>query len=94
MIDSIPDLHGTGAGSGGHFFPRIDNITDEALARFTRHTGHPSPGKTSSSTSVCELLHCPNYRSQFVADLKKMLPRIPLVTDPHPCTRRLHQGRT
>jgi predicted helicase len=33
---------------------------------------------------VYGLLHCPDYRTQFAADLKKMLPRIPMVTDPLP----------
>lgn len=31
---------------------------------------------------VYGLLHSPDYRSKFAADLKKMLPRIPLVKDP------------
>ena len=105
MIDTIPDLHVTGAGSGGQFFSRhtyeaidddgalfgvakgevidgyrrIDNITDEALARF--HTAYgPSITKDDVFFYVYGLLHCPDYRTQFAADLKKMLPRIPLVT--------------
>jgi predicted helicase len=64
-------------------YRRIDNITDEALARF--HTAYgPSITKDDVFFYVYGLLHCPDYRNQFAADLKKMLPRIPMVTDPHP----------
>jgi predicted helicase len=43
-------------------------------------------------------LHCPDYRSRFAADLKKMLPRIPLVAnatafiDPGRALSELHLG--
>jgi predicted helicase len=64
-------------------YRRIDNITDKALARFHAAYG---PGITKDDVFfyVYGLLHCPDYRTQFAADLKKMLPRIPMVTDPQP----------
>jgi len=64
-------------------YRRIDNITDKALARFHKAYG---PGITKDDVFfyVYGLLHGPDYRNQFEADLKKMLPRIPMVTDPHP----------
>jgi len=112
MLDSIPDLHVTGAGSGGQFFARwryekvepgygmlafddgsgdevsdgyhrIDNIADEALARFRAAYGEPI-STDDIFHYVYGLLHSPDYRETYAADLKKMLPRIPLVTDPHP----------
>jgi predicted helicase len=64
-------------------YRRIDNITDDALARF--HTAYgPSITKDDLFFYVYGQLHCPDYRNQFAADLKKMLPRIPMVTDPQP----------
>ena len=108
MLDSIPDLHVTGAGSGGQFFARwryvkvedegtflidvgdtvggyrrVDNITDEALGRF--HTAYGKDVTKDEIFFYCYgLLHSPDYRERFAADLKKMLPRIPLVSDPWP----------
>jgi predicted helicase len=109
MLGSIPDLHVTGAGSGGQFFPRwryerfedsgmldldgdgdgevvdsyrrIDNITDMALERFVK--AYPSEAVTKDDVFfyVYGLLHSPEYRETYAADLKKMLPRIPMVRD-------------
>lgn len=64
-------------------YRRTDNITDEALARF--HTAYgPDITKDDVFFYVYGLLHCPDYRTQFAADLKKMLPRIPLVANATP----------
>ncbi|WP_315914974.1 type ISP restriction/modification enzyme [Arthrobacter sp. lap29] len=57
---------------------RVDNITDGTLADY----------RTAYGAAVCKddiffyvygLLHSPDYRTEFAADLKKMLPRIPKV---------------
>ncbi|MDY6811794.1 MAG: type ISP restriction/modification enzyme, partial [Actinomycetota bacterium] len=109
MIASIPDLHVTGAGSGGQFFPRftyeqnnataageldygspaddseideygyrrIDNITDDILAIYQATLGE-SVTKDQIFWSVYGQLHVPSYRSTYAADLKKMLPHIPV----------------
>jgi predicted helicase len=108
-VDAVPDLHVTGAGSGGQFFGRwryerndddsslfdpgegevidgyrrIDNITDEALGRF-RTAYEESFTKDDIFFYVYGLLHSPEYRETYAADLKKMLPRIPLVEDAAP----------
>lgn len=69
------------------------NTNDEPEITYERHDGITdfilnearSVYKTNSITKedifyyVYGLLHSPDYRSQFEADLKKMLPRIPLV---------------
>jgi predicted helicase len=110
--DDLPNLHVTGAGSGGQFFARwryekveaedgmmafdatddgdvvggyrrIDNLTDEALARFHAAYGE-SITKDDVFFYVYGLLHSPDYRETYAADLKKMLPRVPLVIDPWP----------
>ncbi|MBO1756454.1 type ISP restriction/modification enzyme [Allobranchiibius sp. CTAmp26] len=112
-LDAVPDLHVTGAGSGGQFFARwryedvkvgdqtlsfdapttdaqviagyrrIDNITDAALARFVATYDRPI-SKDDIFHYIYGLLHSPDYRRTYAADLKRMLPRIPLVVDPTP----------
>jgi predicted helicase len=103
MLDSLPNLHVTGAGSGGQFFPRytyralavdggfdfdgaegherLDNITDAALAAYRKAYGDPSIAKDDIFFYTYGLLHSPEYRKTFAADLKKSLPRIPRVRD-------------
>ncbi|MFJ4266275.1 DEAD/DEAH box helicase [Paenarthrobacter nicotinovorans] len=102
MTNLLPDLHVTGAGSGGQFFPRYaysspasgtlfeaangasqspqreDNITDAALIDYRTAYG-PEVSKDDIFFYVYGLLHSPEYRTRFAADLKKMLPRIPRV---------------
>jgi len=108
---AVPDLHFTGAGSGGQFFPRwsyeallddsdrqgafdldgpeavvvdgyrqVDNITDAALTEYRTAYG-PEVTKDDVFYYVYGLLHSPDYRETFAADLKRMLPRIPKVAD-------------
>lgn len=59
---------------------QIDNISDRAHADYQRAYG-PGVTKDDIFYYVYGLLHSPEYREQFGADLKKMLPRIPQVTD-------------
>lgn len=105
MLDLVPDLHVTGAGSGGQFFPRytyvdqdkadnlldaaqedgspyrrVDNITDEIHADYQATYGEQRVTKDDIFFYVYGLLHSPDYRDRFQADLKKMLPRIPKVS--------------
>lgn len=110
-LDAVPDLHVTGAGSGGQFFARwryedvepngemlaldsddgevidgyrkLDNITDDALLRFRGAYGDEFT-KDDVFDHVYGLLHSPDYRETYAADLKKSLPRIPLVADAAP----------
>ncbi len=107
ILDSIPDLHVTGAGSGGQFFPRYwyekretaegqldvfgtdegdeyirhDNVTDEVLADYRIRYSDPSITKDDIFHFVYGVLHSPEYRERFAADLKRTLPRIPQVGD-------------
>lgn len=105
MSSLIPDLHLTGAGSGGQFFPRyrfdvpsplddhslfdsedeplasparVDNVTDHALAAYQATYG-TGVTKDDIYFYVYGLLHSPEYRKQYAADLGRMLPRIPQV---------------
>jgi len=59
-------------------YRRIDNITDAALAEYRAAYG-PGVTKDDIFYYVYGLLHSPDYRQTFAADLKRMLPRIPKV---------------
>lgn len=67
-------------------YRKIDNITDAALSRFHEAYG-PTVTKNDIFFYVYGLLHSPAYREAYSADLKKMLPRIPLTDDPWPFIR-------
>ncbi len=92
----IPDIHLVGAGSGTQCFPfytyaedgsnRRENITDWALAQFQQR--YPSSPITQSPLSkwdifhyVYALLHHPDYRTKYAANLRRELPRLPFVED-------------
>ncbi|GAB3283355.1 DEAD/DEAH box helicase [Sinomonas notoginsengisoli] len=55
---------------------RIDNISDAALADYRAAYG-PEVTKDDIFFYIYGLLHSPEYRTRFAADLRKMLPRIP-----------------
>ena len=92
-MDEIPCLDIFG--KGGQFFARysytqptpnalfdeperVDNITDWALGEYQREFG-AQVTKDDIFFYVYGLLHSREYRAEFEADLKKMLPRIPKV---------------
>lgn len=109
ITNEIPNLHLTGAGSGGAVFARYryepaegdgafsfemdgeivdgyrktDNITDQLLAKF-QSVSDDKITKDDIFHYIYGLLHSPEYRNAYAADLTKMLPRIPLVSDPWP----------
>ncbi|MGN5734704.1 DEAD/DEAH box helicase [Arthrobacter psychrochitiniphilus] len=57
---------------------KVDNITDGTLADYRAAYG-VAVSKDDIFFYVYGLLHSPDYRTEFAADLKKMLPRIPKV---------------
>ncbi len=59
-------------------YRRVDNITDVILAEYRGAYG-ADVTKDDIFYYVYGLLHSPQYRAEFAADLKKMLPRIPKV---------------
>lgn len=59
-------------------YRRVDNITDASLTRYRAAYG-PEVTKDDIFYYVYGLLHSPQYRQAYAADLKKMLPHIPLV---------------
>ncbi len=62
-------------------YNRKEAITDTALANFKAHYKDDSLSKEDLFYYVYGVLHSPEYRNQYAADLKKMLPRIPFVSD-------------
>lgn len=119
MLNTLPNLHVTGAGSGGQFFPRwtyekvedddamfsspaegvivdgyrrVDNITDEIFDTY-RATFGPQVSKDDVFHYVYAVLHSPQYRSAFAADLKRMLPRIPSAASPSDFSAFVEAGR-
>jgi predicted helicase len=82
----------TGASNGALFseneatadaegYVRREAITDTALENFRRHYGDRSITKEDIFYYVYGVLHSPEYRSRFAADLKKVLPRVPYAPD-------------
>lgn len=68
-------------------YRRVDNITDSTLADYREHYRDETAKRGEQITKediffyVYALLHQPDYRERYEADLKKMLPRIPKVKD-------------
>jgi predicted helicase len=63
-------------------YRRVDNITDEALSHFSSAVdGDREITKDDVFFYVYGLLHSPAYRETYAADLKRSLPRIPVVAD-------------
>ena len=62
---------------------RRDAITDAALAAFRTVYADASIGKEDLFYYTYGLLHSPEYKSRFEADLRKQLPRIPFAKDFH-----------
>ncbi|MDR1314164.1 MAG: helicase [Deltaproteobacteria bacterium] len=64
-------------------YVRHDGITDWILGEFKQKFGKELPrfSKTQIFHYVYGILHSPRYREAFSVDLKKSLPRIPLVTE-------------
>jgi hypothetical protein len=62
-------------------FVRRDAITDATRDRFEKHYADGGITKEDVFYYAYGLFHSPEYRQRFAADLKKMLPRIPMAPD-------------
>ena len=91
MSYQLTDLHVVGAGSSAQCFPfytydedggnRRENITDWALEQFRAHYGDDTIGKWDIFHYVYALLHHPEYRERYQANLKRDLPHLPYAPD-------------
>jgi predicted helicase len=70
-------------------YRRLDAISDTAVTQFQRAYG-AHLATDDIFNYVYGLLHSPEYRETYGADLKRMLPRIPLVVDPWPFVEAGH----
>ncbi len=93
MVDTVPDLYFLDANQcfpryryepvegelygGGRQWQQVDNIPAETVSRFREHYGDQEIDGDAIFHYVYGLLHSPEYKRRFAADLKKMLPRIP-----------------
>jgi len=68
-------------GEEDEVYKRVDNVTDTALAAYRKIYTDPAITKDDIFYYTYGLLHSPEYRTRFAADLKKSLPRIPKVRD-------------
>ena len=88
MVNQIPDLLPQG---GSQCFPfyiynedgtnRRENITDWALAHFQTHYRDNTITKWDIFHYTYGILHHPDYREKYAANLKRDLPHIPFVND-------------
>lgn len=89
LASSLPaDLHLTGdtqcfpfytydeAGAG-----REENVTDWALEQLRAHYGDKKIGKWDIFYYIYAILHHPQYRERYAANLRRELPRIPFASD-------------
>ena len=60
-------------------YVRKDAVSDYILKQARSQYSEPKISKEDIFYYVYGFLHCEEYRTEFAADLKKMLPRIPLV---------------
>ena len=76
----IADLFSQGLDNKIDKYTRKDGVTDWILTQCRKQYGYKTQiTKEDIFYYVYGILHSPDYRSTFEADLKKMLPRLPLV---------------
>jgi predicted helicase len=86
-VNIIPDLHLTGDSQCFPFYiydeegnNRTENITDYSLQQFRDFYQDQSISKWEIFYYVYAILHHPEYRRKYAANLKRELPRIPTLT--------------
>ena len=91
MTNLISDLHTLAASDSFQCFPfytynedgtnRQENITDWALAQFRTHYGDDTITKWDIFHYNYAVLHHPDYREKYQANLRRDLPHIPFTVD-------------
>jgi predicted helicase len=86
----VPDLHFTGDTQTFSFYTydrhggdKQENITDWALAEFRTHYADKKITKWDIFHGTYAVLHHPEYRTRYAANLKRELPRIPFPPEFH-----------
>ena len=73
---------------------RHDGISDWMLKEVRNRVGNKKITKEMIFYYVYGLLHSPDYRETFASDLKKSLPRIPIITDETEWMNFYYAGKT
>lgn len=93
MVDALPNLHFQDScqtfpryvydvdSEGSLFSGRTPNVTDATLAEYRRFHGDEAITKDDIFFHLYGVLHHPTYRERYAAELRKMLPRLPMVAD-------------
>ena len=88
MVSAMPDYHLTGDSQCFPFYiydedgtNRRENITDWTLQNFRSHYGDETITKWEIFHYTYGILHHPDYRERYAADLKRDLPHIPYADD-------------
>ena len=88
MVSTLPDVHLTGDSQCFPFYiydedgkNRRENITDWALENFRTHYADETISKWDIFNYTYGILHHPDYRERYAADLKRDLPHIPYAPD-------------
>ncbi|MBU2766205.1 DEAD/DEAH box helicase [Acidithiobacillus ferrivorans] len=77
LLDELDNSSTEAADSDG--FVRKDAITDVALTDYRKHYQDDAITKEDMFYAIYGILHAPDYRTRYANDLKKMLPRIPML---------------
>ena len=99
MVNIVPNMHFLDTGQCFPFYSyekpkkgeifdkssngRTENIPDATLTLFRDHYNDKKISKWDIFYYVYGLLHSPHYKTKYAADLKKMLPRIPMHKEFH-----------
>ncbi len=90
MVNVIPDFHLTGDSQCFPFYiydedgtNRKENITDWALDAFRKHYKDDTITKWDIFHYTYAVLHHPEYREKYQANLKRDLPHIPYIPEPN-----------
>ena len=88
MVDVLPDVHLTGDSQCFPFYTydedgtnRKDNISDWSLNEFMNHYKDENITKWNVFYYIYGVLHKPEYREKYAANLRRELPRIPFYDD-------------
>lgn len=79
--------------AAGVDYVRHDGISDWMLKEVRNRVGNRKITKEMIFYYVYGLLHSPDYRETFASDLKKSLPRIPIITDETEWMNFYHAGK-
>ena len=80
MTNMIADLHTCAAIDAHQCFP-LSHLKDSAVTQFRQHYADDSITKEQIFHYLYALLHHPDYRERYAANLKRELPRIPFAPD-------------